>query len=238
MPTKRANSALQSPHGRGVGQGGHDRSGGLSHWNKCKGGRPRRRGGREVRGVGRAGGGCDTKEQERLYRHDAPPDYVPARRGSCQHSGALTSALLKQIHSVDIGSDTLRSSDERSSDTPAFIRREAISSSNTLTSASSEPPPLLHPLRALLENRVRAGKQEGEEEGNGGRSGEGRATCAGADGARSRPQRAHRPQARPGEGPSIDPHNTRALPLRAAIIVKPKLYAPLSKYVSCAQEEE
>jgi len=131
-------------------QGGHDRSGGLSHLNKCKGGRPRRRGGREVRGVGRAGGGCDTKEQGRVYRHDAPPDYVPARRGSCQHSGALTSALLKQIHSVD--SDTLRSSDKRSSDTPAFIRREAISSSNTLTSASSEPPPLLHPLRTSGES--------------------------------------------------------------------------------------
>ena len=162
--------------------------------------------------------------------------YQPAEDRASTRGGALTSALLKQIHSVD--SDTLRSSDKRSSDTPAFIRREAISSSNTLTSASSEPPPLLHPLRTSGESsagRKARGGGRGEWGEKWGRKGHVRWSGWSEKQASTR---APSPQARPGEGPSIDPHNTRALPLWAATIVKPKLYAPLSKYVSCAQEEE
>ena len=107
--------------------------------------------------------------------------YQPAEDRASTRGGALTSALLKQIHSVDIGaqeevhvlgqanrlllsagplssydvtelgtffglvkkrSDTLRASDNLvSSDIPALIRRENFSTSNNLTSASSESPP-------------------------------------------------------------------------------------------------
>jgi hypothetical protein len=115
--------------------------------------------------------------------------YQPAEDRASTLGGGLTSALLKQIHSVDIGaqeevqvlgeanrlllsagplssydvtelstffgqvkkrSDTLRSSANlRSSDTPALIRRETMSSSNTLTSASSDPSPPPSPTPSL-----------------------------------------------------------------------------------------
>ena len=159
--------------------------------------------------------------------------YQPAEDRASTRGGAVTSALLKQIHSVDIGaqdevqvlgaanrlllsagplssydvtelstffgqvkrrSDALRSSDNLvSSDTPELIRRETISSSNTLTSASSEhppppsppsplpphsppiPPPLTAPARTSGESRSGRKARGGREgEGGGERIGEGR----------------------------------------------------------------